>query len=253
MNRVLLIVEGERKERAFFEQYQKVKKMENNLDIVSFRQNINELYRICKEYIFDGIKPNNILDIIMDSNISKSDKEKLKGKFTDIYLVFDLDIQNAITEDNVQDYLENVVEIIKFFNDSTSIGQILVNYPSMESIYHIKDKGVCSYKDIKVPASIIFNRKYKDYIYNNKLTFDCNKLTQNDFNMLAAINLKKGNFIVNGVFDIVSNKQYEYELTQEAIIKKQIEFINNDNYLYVLNTALFIDVDLFGKKLYFNE
>ena len=82
--------------------------MEDNLDVVPFRQNIKELYRLCSSYIFYGIKPNNLIDILRDSNITPKDADLLEGQFTDIYLIFDLDIQNAQTRDNVIDYLKEV-------------------------------------------------------------------------------------------------------------------------------------------------
>ena len=52
MNRILLIVEGEKREKDFFEQYKKVKKISDDLEIVPFCQNIKELFQLSKDYIF---------------------------------------------------------------------------------------------------------------------------------------------------------------------------------------------------------
>ena len=252
MNRILLIVEGEKREKDFFEQYKKVKKFSDDLEIVPFCQNIKELFRLSKEYIFNGIKPNNIIDILMDSNISEDDKKKLEGRFTDVYLIFDLDIQNAKTDSAIIDYLNDIKDLILFYDDSTSIGQILINYPSMDSIYHIRDDEYDSYKDIKIKSSIIENEDYKIFLSEKKLTYDCSKLTQNDFNMLAAINLKKANYIVNKEYQTTDHKTYEYTLTQMNILEAQIKNILDESFLFVLNSSLFIDIDLFGKELYFH-
>ena len=253
MNRILLIVEGEKREKAFFEQYKKVKQFDNNLEVVPFCQNIKELFRLSKEYIFNGIKPDNLIDILQNSNIPEEEKRKLDGLFTDIYLIFDLDIQNARLEYKVSDYLDDVRELILFFDDSTSIGQILINYPSMDSIYHIRDNDYCSYKDIGIGASIKESKEYKNTVDKKRLTYDCSNLTQNDFNMLAAINLKKANYIVNKQYRIVDHKTYEYDLTQIKIFESQRESIINNSFLPVLNSSLFVDVDLFGKTLYFHD
>ena len=166
VNRILLIVEGEVREKQFFERYKVVKKIEGNLEVVPFHQNIKELYRLCKGYIFNGIKPDNIIDILKDSNISKDDKELLNGNFTDVYLIFDFDIQNARQIAFVKRYIEEIRELVIFFNDSTSIGQILINYPMMDSIYHITDDNFTGYKDIRIPSNIDFNKRYKEYLYN---------------------------------------------------------------------------------------
>ena len=253
MNRILLIVEGEKREKDFFDQYKKVKKFSNDLEIVPFCQNIKELFRLSKEYIFNGIKPNNIIDILMDSNVSEDDKKRLEGQFTDVYLIFDLDIQNAKTDDAIIDYLNDIKELILFYNDSTSIGQILINYPSMDSIYHVRDNEYDSYKDIKIKSNLVENENYKIFLSEKKLTYDCSKLSQNDYNMLAAMNLKKANHIVNKKYQIVDHKTYEYELTQMNILVAQINNILDESFLFVLNSSLFMDVDLFGKTLYFHD
>lgn len=249
MNRILLIVEGDNRENVFFGRYKTVKKMEDNLDIVPFRQNIKELYRLCNSYIFNGIKPDNIID----SNIRPEDFELLKGKFTDVYLIFDLDIQNAQTEDNVFNYLKEVSEVVEFFNDSTTIGQILINYPMMDSIFHIRDDKFKEYKDIVVPSNIEYSKEYKRTLNAKKIIFDSHRLAKNDFDMLAAINMKKANYIVQKDYGWPDLYTYLYELSQANILAKQIENILKHSYMFVLNSSLFVDIDLFGKSLYFHE
>lgn len=253
MNRILLIVEGEKREKDFFEQYKKVKKISDDLEIVPFCQNIKELFQLSKDYIFNGIKPDNIVDILIDSNISEEDRKLLEGPFTDVYLIFDLDIQNAEEDSGIADYLKDIKELVSFYDNSTSIGQILINYPSMDSICHIKDDKFVSYKDIKINSNIDESKYYKVYLDENKLPFDSKRLSQNDFNMLAAINLKKANYIVNEKYQRLDHKTYEYDLTQMNIFEAQIKNILDKSFIYVLNSSLFMDVDLFGKALYFHE
>ena len=71
--------------------------------------------------------------------------------------------------------------------------------------------------------------------------------------MLAAINLLKSNYIVTNKYEIPSADVYGYELTQKSIFEKQMDNMNNKNVVNVLNSSLFIDVDLFGKSLYFHS
>ena len=95
MNKILLIVEGCQEEPEFFEQYKKVKEC-SNFAIVAFKKNIFDLFKTCKEYIFGDIKPNNIIDILREkiNNPSEEEKRILDNRFTDVYLIFDLDVQN---------------------------------------------------------------------------------------------------------------------------------------------------------------
>ena len=253
MNRILLIVEGEVREKDFFDRYKNVKKMENNISVVPFRQNIKELFRLCREYIFDGIKPNDVIDILKDSNISADDKKLLDGKFTDRYLIFDLDIQNALDGEKINGYLKTIKDLVLFFDDSTSIGQILINYPMMDSIYHIKEEFIDSYRDITISIDFEASKKYKDNLSKKGLTFDCTRLSKNDFDVLTALNLMKANFIVQGKYERPTAAEYEAELKQDNILACQVNNIIDKNFMYVLNTSLFIDVDLFGRALYFHN
>ena len=59
--------------------------------------------------------------------------------------------------------------------------------------------------------------------------------------------------MVNNIYERTDFNTYEYSLNQLTILDKQTSFINNDGYMYVLNSSLFIDIDLFGKKLYFHD
>lgn len=253
VNRILLIVEGEVREKDFFDRYKIVKKMENNICVVPFRQNIKELYRLCCDYIFDGIKPNNLVDILKDSNISSEDLKLLDGAFTDVYLIFDLDIQNAIINEKISLYLQTIEELISFFDDSTTIGQILINYPMMDSIYHTKDNAFTSYKDIFIPSDCDSSKNYKAMLSTNSLSFDCTRLSKNDFDMLSALNLMKANYVVNGNYTHPNAKEYEESINQMCIFSTQTNNIIDKGFMYVLNTSLFIDVDLFGRTLYFHQ
>lgn len=81
---------------------------------------------------------------------------------------------------------------------------------------------------------------------------DYNSLTRHDFNLLAATNLKKANYVVVGTYTRPSKYDYEDNLTQRHIFEKQKDLILNHNSMFVLNTALFFYVDLFGRELFFN-
>lgn len=144
-------------------------------------------------------------------------------------------------------------EVVEFFNDSTTIGQLLINYPIMDSIFHVRDEDYEGYKDIIVPGNIEYSKEYKRTLDAKRLIFDSRRLAKNDFDMLAAVNMKKANFIVFQNYSQPNLDTYLYELTQANILAKQIENILERFYMFVLNSSLFIDIDLFGKSLYFHD
>lgn len=248
-NKILLIVEGDKEEQAYARYFEVLSKI--SPEIVVFHQNIKNLGLLVKKYTFNGIKPNNLKDIILDGNLSDEDREKLNHSFTDTFLIFDLDIQNA-DDGKIKEYLNEIRELLVIFDNSTEIGQLLINYPMFESIYHLRDSRNDSYKDTHIIPTKENSLNYKNFTDSEKLTFDITKLTKNDFNLLAAINLKKANFIVKGEYEKPDKFVYQDELTQLSIFDKQCNFISEQNILYSLNSSFFIDVELYGKNLFFH-
>lgn len=254
MSNVLLIVEGEQEEKEFFEHFNHVKDT-SSFSVFPFCQNILYLHEICKEYIFGDIKPDNIIDILKEqlTNISKEDLEKLNHKYTDVFLIFDLDLQNHKSRlMGVDDYLKKVLDLIEFFDDSTTIGKILVNYPMMESFMHIDDPNGESFKDFTIPYEIAEDGSYTNYLHTFQMNFPVHLLNNDDYKILSAYNLKKANYIINGDYSAPTSEQYEYDLTQKNIFIKQVEQLRKGR-LYTLNCSTFVDVELRGQSVYFNE
>lgn len=251
-NNVLIITEGGDTEVGFLNRFISVFKKED-IHIVPFRQNIKALFDLISTYTIDGILPTSIIPILKSQpTILPSDKLLLDMKYTDVFLIFDLDIQNSNQCSSMQNYLNYVEQLIEVFDDSTSRGQILINYPMMESFRHMDNNKDLKYQSLKIPADCEFSKKYCNFLHNNKLDRDYNSLTRHDFNLLAATNLKKANYVVVGTYTRPSKYDYEDNLTQRHIFEKQKDLILNHNSMFVLNTALFFYVDLFGRELFFN-
>lgn len=249
-NKILLIVEGNKEEQVYARYFEVLSKL--SPEIVVFHQNIKNLAALVNKYTFNGVKPNSLKDIILDGNLSDKDKEKINQYFTDTFLIFDLDIQNA-DNGKIKKYLDDVRDLLVIFDNSTEIGQLLINYPMFESIYHLRDCSNDSYKDTHIIPTKENSLNYKKFIDSEKLTFDISKLSKNDFNLLAAINLKKANYIVKNQYEKPDKFVYQDELTQLSIFDKQYNFILEQNILYSLNSSFFIDVELYGKELFFHE
>ena len=50
------------------------------------------------------------------------------------------------------------------------------------------------------------------------------------------------NYIVNGVYEMTTYDGYR-KMTGEVVLNKQLETVENSNYVYVLNTSIFLIVD----------
>lgn len=254
MSKILLIVEGAQEEKEFFEAYNKTF-LEERISVVCFKQNIFKLYEICKEYIIHGIKPTNIIPIIKEAinDISDDERSILDQKYTDVFLIFDLDLQNHRTcYQCIEEYLTKISYLLDFFDNSTTIGQIVINYPMMESFMHIDDDNFANFKDFKVPFDIVEEGNYCNYLHSMNMNFPVKLLTKEDFEILFAYNLKKANYMLCKDYSRPSKETYEEILSQSNIFNFQKECLEN-RFLYALNCASFIDVELRGRKIYFNN
>ena len=99
------------------------------------------------------------LDVLLTLKSQEHDKDKgelLSAKYTDIFIVFDLD-PHAINAD-----FERIRALASFFTDSSNMGRLFINYPMMQSYKHLKCLPDTEYIDRKVHISQI--RHYKELV-----------------------------------------------------------------------------------------
>ena len=167
-------------------------------------------------------------------------------------MIFDLDIQNAKDTDSLPQYLNEVKEMLTYFNNSTEHGLLLLNYPMMESYRHCQTFIDKDFLTKKYPATIEASHKYKNYLDAQGYNTDINQYTQYNFFRLAALNLLKANYIISGQIKQPTSEYYEYELSQLQIFEKQIETMNSGD-MYILNSASLLSVELYGKSFFRNN
>lgn len=249
-SKILLITEGEGVEVKFFKKYISVTK-KLGTEIVPFSENVLTLYKHIKSYAFNGIEANTRDILRAYPHLSDENKAKLdpQNKYTDIFLIFDLDIQNAKEPKNIKQYLELVRELLNYFNNSTEHGLLLLNYPMMESYKHCESFIDKNYLTRTYPATIEDSHNYKNYLDTKKYNTDINSYSQYNFFRLAALNLLKANYIISGQIEPPTSEHYEYEMSQLQIFEKQLEAIKT-GYMYVLNSASLISVELYGKSFF---
>lgn len=104
-------------------------------DIVSLNANLYRLYLEYESYECDYSDLDITAVLRSCSQVGNKDKEKLRGKsatdFSDIFLVFDLDPH---TPDFNEDGLR---KLLSHFKDSSDVGKLYINYPMVESFYHV--------------------------------------------------------------------------------------------------------------------
>lgn len=251
MAKALLIVEGAKLEPMVFTRLAELYAMD--VEIVPFKANIYQLYKRLEEYGFDY----DVKQALIEQNHSDEAKAILSQKYAYTYLVFDCDAQDrgvspngvemASIEKAVADNYSIVDKMIRYFIDETDPdrGKLYVNYPMMES-YRDAD----SFDDEAFISRVVPFLElccYKESVNRRKLSrYHVDKISEEQWDLLIGINLRKLNFIMRGESDMPDVGQYEVICSQVGILDKQ-KALWGRGAMYVVNTSLFLPVDYLGK------
>ena len=251
---VLLIVEGEKTELRFFNQFAKVYDL--NLDICCLSTNIYLLYKKMKELDFNC----DVKDVLKE--LTPKYKDLLSKKFAYTYLIFDCDVQHR-EEYEKRNKIEEVIltnadrleEMVKYFTDETdpSIGKLYVNYPMMESYRDCNSSFDVDYSDNYVSIDDICH--YKQLVGNKKFaSFRIDEYKAEEFESLLRMNVYKLNKICNNCWGYLSYNDYMNLSNSLKVLTTQRELIYNLRQVAVLNTSLFLIADYFGNEnLFFDK
>lgn len=246
---ILVIVEGAKCENNFFTQLGKV--TTNNIVVVSYGDNIYNLYTKMKSFDLDDVIP---VLLHEKNNVSFDDKQKLKNckKWPYIYLIFDFDFQNCKNKKHIDEELKKIGYLLDFFTDQTDgKGKLLIDYPMMESYRDLINTDDLSYLDKFIEADFEQLCCYKQCVGGRGNSLNIKNYTQYNFLQLARINLLKLNKLLYG------NKRKPYReeffqdnlFNQRKIYDKQIELISSNQTIAIINSAILVFVDLNPKML----
>lgn len=249
--KALVIVEGERLEPRFFNQYMKVFGMDFEIYVVG--GNIYNLYNKIKEYNFSC----DIKDVLPETgNVIEGMDEILKHKFAYTYLVFDFDAHH--TEDSgkkleIDDIMSGNIsrlqEMVDYFTNETdpSVGRLYINYPMMESYKDCDDFFDDSYVYNDVCIGDV--HQYKRIVGRRKLSsVNIRKYTKENFSNLTKMNVYKLNKILKNRWEGIPYKEYLILSEPSQILSYQKQRVETMKKISVLNTSLFIALDYYGNR-----
>ena len=135
-SRSLLIVEGKHeKNELFWLIFKCFPELNINMeDVWIYGTNIYKLYEdIVKEYGNNWAKDESDIDLpLVISKKENPDTVCYRNDFTNIILVFDYERHDPTFSE------EKIIEMQHFFEDSTDMGKLYLNYPMIESYLHLK-------------------------------------------------------------------------------------------------------------------
>lgn len=122
---ILLIVEGERREKEFFNQVSKTFGLK--FTIYTYKTNIYSLYSRLKNYDFNA----DIIGVLKELNSKQPNEVFLDKRFAYVYLIFDFDIQHnsqpgLFDYSNLKKNINQLKEMANYFNNETdpTIGKL---------------------------------------------------------------------------------------------------------------------------------
>lgn len=181
----------------------------------------------------DSIDENIDLQMLLAENEDNpSIKKSLIEKYTDVFMVFDLDYQRRYSGEEIR----KISLMLEYYSNSSETGKLYINYPMMESYLHIDSPLDEGFMERKI--SITECKTYKEIVNGFTYLKDPSKIRQNDFISIVKMNLSKGNRIISGNCTLPTKKQF-HSWKGTDVFEKQLECIEKEDSMWVLNTSLY--------------
>ncbi len=245
---ILFIVEGRKREPLLLKAINSLFLKNKDDVIVSFDNNIYELYRQMDEDI-------DIVGIMKKKLIkeNKLGKDFVVSDIAEKYLFFDYDFHNKNI--SLEEMNRELSEMLVFFNEETENGKLYINYPMVESIYYTKqllDKDYYRYvvernecKDFKRIASNFSFYKNLDFITlpNHIPTESEIDKIRTSWQLLMEQNARKANFICSDNNTLPIKKE---TINQSNIFDNQVQKYVSKDEVSVLNSIPLFLYDYLG-------
>ena len=233
---ILFVVEGGRSEPRFLHNLMRTFRSDVSYDVFTYRTNI---HKMLEGMFVDGDIDHDLdfLTYLRSASNNREDSEILNNRFSDIYLVFDMDPQDPKYDP------EKISKAAGYFGDSTDNGKLYLNYPMFESYRHIPSLEDLSYLDIKVAMGEMGT--YKERVHREGLPelSQLSKITVDVWLRAIELNLRKAGVMLGYGMGVPGHDTYVSGFIQGSILGKQLETIQESDCMYVLNTSLFSVVD----------
>lgn len=190
--KVLVLVEGKKTDVNLMDHLFKIYGISENHEIVSYNSNIYSLYNV----MFRDNKPENIdlLQLLKEREQDPDKKSIFDERYSDILLIFDLDPHDSKFS---ADKLKTMIE---YFVESSDMGKLYVNYPMVESFYHMKSIPDNEYNSRYATMEELKDKKYKQRVNqeNRNHSYMFYAVDKTECDIVIRQNIDKG-FLMCGV------------------------------------------------------
>ena len=234
-SKILILVEGAKTDLRLMERLLHMYGIDVSHEVVSYNTNIYTLY---KEMFADG-DPDSIdlLQLLKERETDSGIKEMFNVHYSDILLVFDLDPQDPNFSP------DKILQMIQFFVESSDMGKLYLNYPIVESFYHMKSIPDEDYNNRVVSLHELYEGTYKQRVNRENRNRDYSKfaVTREECNIVIKQNIDKA-WYISEMVRMEDNKEHEPPEPIE-VLRTQLSKIGIEEAISVLCTCAFYIVD----------
>lgn len=229
---LLFITEGETDEPDFIKKFLKVCIPNVEYNIYSYSTTIHTLARAIFNRKGEIDEDLDIKKVLREQEKDAMKKRILQKDYTDIILVFDFEPHCDSPE------FDKVEKMIEYFNDSSNMGRLYINYPMMQSYKHFKRFPDEEFKDRKIETMDVAN--YKEIVHTES---KYKKLGVYNYPICLNIigyHLMKANYILSNRYMLMNRNEF-LDLDYKKIYDIERKNNEKDGYVDVLNTfVLFV-------------
>ena len=237
-SKILVLVEGEKTDCKLMQHLLSIYGIDSNHEIVSYNTNIYTLYN----EMFKDDNPDS-LDILQVLKTHEKDTEKKKMfdyYYSDILLIFDLDPHDS------QFSPSKITRMLEYFQESSDMGKLYINYPMVESFYHMKSIPDEAYNSYFATLDELKKKLYKTRVASENRNHDYRKFAVNkdECNTVIKQNIEKAH-LISGFKNFVEVD------TEEAleIPSRQLTKLDQEQALSILCTCVFYIADYNSKLI----
>ena len=228
--KILMLVEGAKTDVRLMKHLLNIYGLDDGHEIVSYNTNIYTLYR----QMFSEHDPDayDLLQVLKAREKDPKKKAIFDQSFSDIIRVFDLDPQDPEFSE------EKIREMVAYFRESSDMGKLYLNYPMVESFYHMKTIPDPKYYTYTVSLFDLRTHQYKQQV--SRFTGDQRKFAQTKAECSAVIrqNIEKSKRLTGQ-----EERNINLPPNQEEILNVQMTFFEETELIQVLCTCPFYIVD----------
>ena len=224
--KILMIVEGAKTDVKLMTHLLDIYGISQNHEIVSYNTNIYTLYR--EMFADDDPDSMDILQILKAKENDYIKKRIFDEIYSDILLIFDLDPQ-------APDFsADKILRMQNYFTESSDMGKLYLNYPMVESFYHMESIPDNNYFNRCATIEELKKGEYKSRVNKENRNHDYTKFAINreECNIVIKQNIQKGFLITDAIYGL--------QLPDlNKILINQINSIETLKKLFVLCTCVY--------------